>query len=197
MLKMLALVGYGERAGSGLQGIFKTWTRVYHTEPEVDVSTGGVDRTTLSLNFGGNQPDIAAMRQLYDEPDQIEFREKVVEKPVNSSPQEGESSLKSSPIEGSSSPIEGDSSPIEGGSSPIGGDGSPTELIKTKEFTDMCTEDKVIALLNFNSKLSLTQLGELLAMTKRGVQKVINRLKEQNRLERTGSEKSGHWVVLK
>lgn len=96
MLKMLALVGYGERAGSGLQGIFRTWTKVFHIEPEVDVAAGGIDRTTLSLNFGGKQPDIEAMRLLYDEPDQIEFRENGSEKSTEKAQSAPESSEKSS-----------------------------------------------------------------------------------------------------
>lgn len=45
MMKMLAMVEYGERAGSGLQGIFKTWQSVYHCAPKLEVTTsGGVDR---------------------------------------------------------------------------------------------------------------------------------------------------------
>lgn len=69
MMKMLTLVEYGERAGSGLQGIFSTWEKVYHTTPKVEIATSGVDRTTLTLSYGGNQPDIKAMRLLYDEPE--------------------------------------------------------------------------------------------------------------------------------
>ncbi len=66
MMKMLTLVEYGERAGSGLQGIFKTWENVYHCSPKLEVTTsGGIDRTTLLLDFEGRQPDIEAMKLLY------------------------------------------------------------------------------------------------------------------------------------
>lgn len=72
MMKMLAMVKYGERAGSGLQGIFKTWQSVYHCAPKLEVTTsGGVDRTTLTLGFEGHQPDIEAMKLLYDNPDEL------------------------------------------------------------------------------------------------------------------------------
>lgn len=65
MMKMLAMVEYGERAGSGLQGIFKTWEIIYHSTPRLEVTTSdGVDRTTLTLDFS-NQPDIEAMKKLY------------------------------------------------------------------------------------------------------------------------------------
>ncbi|MDE6522265.1 MAG: putative DNA binding domain-containing protein [Muribaculaceae bacterium] len=66
MMKMLAMVEYGERAGSGLQGIFKTWESVYHCSPKLEVTTsGGVDRTILSLDFKGHIPDVDAMKRLY------------------------------------------------------------------------------------------------------------------------------------
>ena len=72
MMKMLAMVKYGERAGSGLQGIFKTWQSVYHCAPKLEVTTsGGGDRTTLTLGFEGHQPDIEAMKLLYDNPDEL------------------------------------------------------------------------------------------------------------------------------
>ncbi len=72
MMKMLAMVEYGERAGSGLQGIFRTWQSVYHCAPKLEMTTsGGVDRTTLTLNFEGHHPDIEAMKLLYDRPEEL------------------------------------------------------------------------------------------------------------------------------
>ncbi len=71
------MVEYRERAGSGLQGIFKTWQSVYHCAPKLEVTTsGGVDRTTLTLGFEGHPPDIAAMKQLYGNPDELEHTRK-------------------------------------------------------------------------------------------------------------------------
>lgn len=66
IMKMLALVEYGERAGSGLQGIFMAWEKVYHTSPKIEVSSTGVDRTTLLLPYSESQPDVTAMKELYD-----------------------------------------------------------------------------------------------------------------------------------
>ena len=66
IMKMLALVDYGERAGSGLQGIFNTWETVFHCTPKLEISTSdGIDRTTLYLDFDGHKPDIEAMKGLY------------------------------------------------------------------------------------------------------------------------------------
>ena len=64
MLKMLSMIEYGERAGSGLNGIFHVWREVYKCSPILE-EMGGVDRTVLTLDTYGHQPDIEAMIQLY------------------------------------------------------------------------------------------------------------------------------------
>ena len=85
MMKMLALVQYGERAGSGLQGIFRTWQQVYHCSPKLEVSTSeGFDRTTLFLNFDGHQADIEAMIQLFDAPERPSSTQESTQETINS-----------------------------------------------------------------------------------------------------------------
>lgn len=64
MLKMLSMIEYGERAGSGLNGIFHVWRQVYKCSPVLE-EIGGVDRTILTLDTHGQQPDIDAMIKLY------------------------------------------------------------------------------------------------------------------------------------
>lgn len=76
MMRMLAMVEYGERAGSGLHRIFHTWETVYHCKPAMETTaSGGVDRTVLRLSYEGHQPDTEAMRRLYDNPEAIRFGE--------------------------------------------------------------------------------------------------------------------------
>lgn len=64
MLKMLSMIEYGERAGSGLNGIFHVWRHVYKCSPTLE-EMSGVDRTILTLDTHGLQPDIDAMIKLY------------------------------------------------------------------------------------------------------------------------------------
>lgn len=73
ILKFFSLIRFGERAGSGLNGIMHVWRKVYHTEAEITESTDGVDRTVLTLSFNGNEMDVDAMLQLYDTPEEIEL----------------------------------------------------------------------------------------------------------------------------
>jgi len=74
MLKMFALINYGERAGSGLSSIFMVWQRVFHTVAVIQEEVG-VDRVTLTLSTGGNQQDVKALLELYDNPKELKIVE--------------------------------------------------------------------------------------------------------------------------
>ncbi len=68
MLKIFSLIEFGERAGSGLSGICKVWEKVYHTPATIEEThSNGVDRTTLTLNTAGNEQDVKAMLELYND----------------------------------------------------------------------------------------------------------------------------------
>lgn len=214
MLKMLALVGYGERAGSGLQGIFRTWTKVYHTEPEVDVATGGVDRTTFSLNFGGIQPDIEAMRQLYDEPDQIEFREKGTDKSTEKMQNALESSEEKMNIAPESSlkaqnALEIIADALKSGDiAPENKFTTLKDALKNKDvaletlisspiFAESSPEEKVLLLVIVDTHLNQERIAELIGKSRRTVQHITERLQKDGHLTRIGSTKAGEWLVLK
>lgn len=187
MMKMLAMVEYGERAGSGLQGIFKTWQSVYHCAPKLEVTTsGGVDRTTLTLGFEGHQPDIEAMKLLYGNPDEL------IE--VSNTPEsKGEigGGLKNSP----ESDEENDSVHQKSNKGSL--EDTLTALLSSPEFTRSSSDQKVLMLLESDSRLTLDRIAGFLNMTKRGVQKITNRLQQTGALSRKGSTKAGEWIVNK
>ena len=64
LLKMFSFIRFGERAGSGLNGIVYVWKKVYHTEPEIFVKEE-YDRTFLKLPTLGKEPDVEAMAEFY------------------------------------------------------------------------------------------------------------------------------------
>ena len=72
LLKMFSFIRFGERAGSGLNGIVYVWKKVYHTDPEIFVKEE-YDRTFLTLPTLGNEPDVKAMEEFY--PDEEETNE--------------------------------------------------------------------------------------------------------------------------
>lgn len=178
MMKMLAMVEYGERAGSGLQGIFKTWQSVYHCEPKLEVTTsGGVDRTTLTLGFEGHLPDIEAMKLLYGNPDNpIEVSDTQESK--------GESKGEINSNVQNSSESKGESK------------GEINSNVQnSSESKGENNRSKVIALLAGNGKLTLPELAERLNLSIGGIEKIVRQLKKEGILSRKGSTKAGEWIV--
>ena len=64
LLKMFSFIRFGERAGSGLNGIVYVWEKVFHTAPEIFVKHE-YDRTFLKLPTLGKEPDMEAMAEFY------------------------------------------------------------------------------------------------------------------------------------
>lgn len=180
MMKMLAMVEYGERAGSGLQGIFKTWRSVYHCAPRLEVTTtSGVDRTTLILDFEGRQPDIPAMKRLYgvydEEYESPRVHEYNMAHEMDSAIPYGTPAMHSRQTES----IHADSY-----------EGLQGILRRIKS-----NRDKVVYVLSRDSRMTLEEVAEVIGMSRIGVQKIVGRLKQEGILFRRGSNKTGEWIV--
>lgn len=59
------------------------------------------------------------------------------------------------------------------------------------------TEGKILKLLSKENTLTIAQLAEKLSMSTRQISRTITGLKKAGKLARNGSNKTGHWVVLK
>ncbi|MBD5236614.1 MAG: hypothetical protein HDS62_03645 [Bacteroidales bacterium] len=68
-------------------------------------------------------------------------------------------------------------------------------LMSSIEFTNGNTEHKIIGLLKLDGSLTIDQLYPLLKMSRKGVQKAIERLKDKGILYREGTTKGGRWIV--
>ena len=68
-------------------------------------------------------------------------------------------------------------------------------LMSSTEFINGNTEHKIIELLKLDGFLTIDQLYPLLKMSRKGVQKAIERLKDKGILCREGSTKGGRWIV--
>lgn len=179
MMKMLAMVEYGERAGSGLQGIFKTWQSVYHCAPKLEVTTsGGVDRTTLTLGFEGHQPDIEAMKQLYGNPDDlIEVSDTQESK--------GESIQEDRSIQETTQQAH---------------DSTQESIQESRSIEESIQEiksnrDKVLYILSRKSSITLDEVAKMIGLSRIGVQKIASKLQTEGILSRKGSTKAGEWIV--
>ena len=57
--------------------------------------------------------------------------------------------------------------------------------------------DDILGLIQKNRDITSSQMAEILKISDKTVKRDISKLKEQNRLKRVGSLKSGHWEVVK
>ncbi|MDE5687702.1 MAG: putative DNA binding domain-containing protein [Paramuribaculum sp.] len=201
MMKMLAMVEYGERAGSGLQGIFNTWQSVYHCTPKLEVTTsGGVDRTTLTLGFERQQPDIKAMKRLYDYPDEISQVNDILESygKIRSNLENLSDSKKESIQETPKSIQEAADSIQE---APKSIQETANSIQETpKSIQDSIQEiktnrDKVLYILSKKPSITLDEVAKIIGLSRIGVQKIASKLRAEDILSRKGSTKSGEWIV--
>lgn len=180
MMKMLAMVEYGERAGSGLQGIFSTWRCVYHCDPKLEVtSSGGVDRTTLTLDFEGRQPDISAMTKLYGDT---------------------EHQWESSEAHGCEGRMDSDGYGHEERNSqtvqePAGFMRKKHDDVQERLQGMKTNRERVLYILSENPCITLEGVAEFIGMSRIGVQKIVGKLKEEGILARIGSNKKGEWRI--
>ncbi|MDE6524404.1 MAG: winged helix-turn-helix transcriptional regulator, partial [Paramuribaculum sp.] len=179
MMKMLAMVKYGERAGSGLQGIFKTWQSVFHCAPKLEVTTsGGIDRTTLILGFEGHKPDIKAMKLLYDNPDELIEVDSTQENRQKVGENLGESVRTTQEIINCTQENNNSTREVV----------SDTQEIKSNR-------ERLISLLRGNPNLTLAEIAEMIGLTRDGVKKIADKLRAEGILSREGSTKAGKWIV--
>ena len=197
-MKMLAMVEYGERAGSGLQGIFKTWQNVYHSIPKLEVTTsGGVDRTVLTLAFEGHQPDIEAMKQLYGNSDDLievsDTRESSPE--IEGSTQEILPSTQEQTKDVQQNTQETLNSTQESIGNTQESLNSTQEIIGNTQETSISNRERLITLLRDNPRLTLADVAEMIGLTRDGVKKIVYKLRSEGILSRKGSTKAGEWIV--
>ena len=76
-------------------------------------------------------------------------------------------------------------------------DETVTELLMstTQETTRETTQEKLLSLIKENPNITQEQLAVKLGLTRDGVSYNIKKLREQGKIERTGSTKSGTWIV--
>lgn len=56
-------------------------------------------------------------------------------------------------------------------------------------------EEKIIKELTVNPKLSAAALADILNVSSRQVERLLSRLKKENKIERIGSNKNGSWIL--
>ncbi|MDP3912175.1 MAG: winged helix-turn-helix transcriptional regulator [Bacteroidota bacterium] len=56
--------------------------------------------------------------------------------------------------------------------------------------------EKILGLINENNSITISELAKMIGLTTRAIEKQIDKLQKENKIERIGSRKSGHWRIL-
>ncbi|DAB31518.1 MAG TPA: cell filamentation protein Fic [Sulfurospirillum sp. UBA11407] len=67
--------------------------------------------------------------------------------------------------------------------------------LKSDQKSNYKSDQKVLALMKENSRITIYELMEKLSMSESGIKKVIKKLKNEGLINRLGSLKSGYWEV--
>jgi len=59
------------------------------------------------------------------------------------------------------------------------------------------TVEKILALIKENPNITQKELAAKTGLTRRGVEWNLKKLKDDGVIERVGSDKSGHWEIIK
>ncbi|RXJ85901.1 hypothetical protein CRU90_01170 [Arcobacter cloacae] len=71
-----------------------------------------------------------------------------------------------------------------------------SKIIKLSIQNTLKSDQKVLALMKENSKITIYELMEKLSMSESGIKKVIKKLKDENIISGVGSLKSGYWEII-
>jgi len=67
---------------------------------------------------------------------------------------------------------------------------------KTLETGSEKDSEKILEIIKKNPAITAKELGNIIGISSRAVEKQIARLKKSGHLRRTGGRKTGHWEVL-
>jgi ATP-dependent DNA helicase RecG len=68
--------------------------------------------------------------------------------------------------------------------------------VKSSEYSSVNTDEKILNFLQNNPTGTIKQIAETLGLTTRAIEKRIAHLKNEKRLQRSGSARKGEWKVL-
>ncbi|MBN2782113.1 MAG: Fic family protein [Campylobacterales bacterium] len=69
------------------------------------------------------------------------------------------------------------------------------ETKKSDQKSSLKSDQKILSEIGLNNQLTIKELCSILDMSESGVKKVIKKLKDEGKLQRVGSLKSGHWEI--
>lgn len=202
LLKMFSFIRFGERAGSGLNGIVYVWEKVFHTAPEIFVKHE-YDRTFLKLPTLGKEPDMEAMTEFY--PDE----EEETNDPVN------ENVTANVRVNGTvNDPINENVTVNVTVNDHLNEDGTINGTLNDPTNRNVTINDPINGTLNEDGTLNGTlksqimdiirdnpnvnaiQLTKSLNKSLRQIRRFLAELQASGLIRRVGAKKNGHWEVV-
>ncbi|MBQ3619871.1 MAG: putative DNA binding domain-containing protein [Bacteroidales bacterium] len=193
LLKMFSFIRFGERAGSGLNGIVYVWKKVYHTNPEIFVKEE-YDRTFLKLPTMGNEPDVEAMAEFY--PDEEDTNENVtanepVNDPVN----------KNVTLNGTLNDPINENDPINVTLNDPINENDPINVtvndpINENDPINVRVKSQLLAVLKENPYGTYNDYALLLDKSESTIKRMLQQMRIDGTITRVGAKKNGHWEVI-
>jgi Fic family protein len=69
-------------------------------------------------------------------------------------------------------------------------------ILKSNQKSNYKSDQKILDLIKENNHITIKELMQILSMSESGVKKMIKKLKDNGKLIRVGSHKSGHWKIV-
>ena len=189
MLKIFSLIEFGERAGSGLSGIWKRWEKVYHTPVTIEEThKDGVDRTVLTLSTGGHEQDVKAMLEIYG--GMIATSDLQTDQETTRKDQTTDQETTKS----TSNDFGTDQETIVSDQEKVKTISCDQETIVIDQISDQ--KIKILNLIKLNPNITRSEIGRILELHDSSVKRRLERLISEGLIRRMGSTKAGHWEVL-
>jgi len=67
---------------------------------------------------------------------------------------------------------------------------------KVSEKTSEKTSEKIIKFIKSNSQITIQELVSLIGISNRSIERNLQKLQKENKLERVGPDKGGYWKVI-
>lgn len=202
LLKMFSFIRFGERAGSGLNGIVYVWEKVFHTAPEIFVKHE-YDRTFLKLPTLGKEPDMEAMAEFY--PDE----EEETNDPVN------ENVTANVRVNGTvNDPINENVTVNVRVNDPLNENGTLNGTLNDPSNRNVTINDplngtlnedgtingtlksQIMDIIRDNPNVNAIQLTKSLNKSLRQIRRFLAELQASGSIRRVGAKKNGHWEVI-
>ena len=73
---------------------------------------------------------------------------------------------------------------------------SAETMEETSEKSMEKTSEKILVTIERNNSITIPELAKMIGLTEITIERQLNRLQKEDKIERIGSDKSGHWQIL-